>query len=291
MTAGIFLLSAVIIWGWTFVATKISLNYLSPLSVMGLRLFIGLPVMYAIILARGIKFDFRGHRKALFLGALIITVHFIIQVIGIKYTSATNTGWLIAAIPLITAVLARLILKERIGRNVILGIVIATVGILLLISRGKLLNFGRLSSIGDWLVLGSAHTWALYTITTRDLVRTCNPLTVTFTMLLAPAMVAVMAMPFVADWHAIAHLPLEAVLSLLFLGILGTAIAHWFWQEGVSSLGAAKAGIYLYLEPLATTALAIPYLREPFGIYTAFGGALVLSRVALAQRKVRLKLI
>jgi drug/metabolite transporter (DMT)-like permease len=289
MIAGIFLLSAVIIWGWTFVATKISLQYLSPISVMGLRLFIGLPVMYAIILARGIKFNFRGHRNALILGALIITAHFLIQINGIKYTSATNTGWLIAAIPLVTAVLAWLILREHIGRNIIVGIIIATVGMLLLISKGKLLDFGWLSSIGDWLVLGSAHTWALYTIATRDLSRACNPITVIFSMLLAPTVVAFVAMPFNANWDAITHLPIDAILSLLFLGILGTAIAHWFWQEGVSRLGAAKAGIYLYLEPLAATALAVPYLHEPFGIYTAIGGVLVLTGVVLAQRKVSLK--
>ena len=291
MTAGIFLLSAVIIWGWTFVATKICLQYLSPLSVMGLRLFIGLPVMFAIILARGIKFNFRGHRKALILGALIIAAHFLIQVNGIKYTSATNTGWLIAAIPLVTAVLAWLILKEHIGRNIIIGIIIATIGILLLISKGKLLDFGWLSSVGDWLVLGSAHTWALYTIATRDLARTCNPIMITFSMLLAPTIVALVAMPFTANWNVITNLPIDAILSLLFLGILGTAIAHWFWQEGVSRLGAARAGIYLYLEPLATTALAVPYLHEPFGIYTVIGGLLVLTGVALAQRNARLKSI
>jgi len=289
MTAAFLLTITVIFWGMTFVATKLCLGYLAPIEVMGLRLFIGLPVMFIIILARGLKFDFKGHRTGLALGAIILTAHFLIQIVGIQYTSATNTGWLIAAIPLVTAVLAFLILKERIGRNVIAGIVIATVGILLLISKGRLFDFGWLSSIGDWLVLGSAHTWALYTIATRDLSRACNPLTVTFTMLLAPALVALVVMLPTSQWSSFSNLPITAMAALLFLGVLGTAIAHWFWQEGVARIGAAKAGIFLYLEPLATTAIAVPYLHESFGMYSAIGGFLVLLGVGLAQRKIRMK--
>ena len=289
MTAVVLLILTVICWGWTFVATKICLGYLSPVEVMGLRLLIGLPVMLVIILARGIKFDFKRHGKALGLGAGILTVHFLIQVTGIKYTSATNTGWIIASIPLVTAVLAYVILKERIGRNVIIGIMIATIGILLLISKGHIFNFQWLTSIGDWLILGSAFTWAFYTVATRDLVRACNPLTATFMMLLAPAIIGLVLMIFLSDWQKFLHLPLDAFLSLLFLGILGTSLAHWFWQVGVARLGAAKAGIFLYLEPMATTALAVPYLHESFGFYTAIGGLLVLTGVSLAQRRTRLK--
>jgi len=287
MAAAILLIITVVIWGMTFVATKICLGYLAPIEVMGLRLFIGLPVMLIIILARGLSFNFKGQRTGLALGSIILTAHFIIQIVGIKYTSATNTGWLIAAIPLVTAVLAYLILKERIGRNVVVGIAVATVGILLLISKGRLFDFGWLSSIGDWLVLGSAHTWALYTITTRDLSRAYNPLTVSFTLLLAPAIVALVIMLPTSQWSSFSSLPTIAIAALLFLGILGTAIAHWFWQEGVARLGAAKAGIFLYLEPITTTVVAVPYLHEAFGVYTAIGGVMVLMGVGLAQIKMK----
>ena len=77
------------------------------------------------------------------------------------------------------------------------------------------------------------------------------------------------------------------MVALLALSFLGTALAHWFWQEGVARVGATEAGIFLYLEPIATTALAVPYLGEPFGIYTAFGGALILLGVWWAQRRNR----
>ena len=64
----------------------------------------------------------------------------------------------------------------------------------------------------------------------------------------------------------------------------GLALGQWFWLEGVAGLGAARAGLYLYLEPLATLALAVPLLGEPFGLSGALGGGLVLTGVYVGQR-------
>lgn len=281
------LLSTVIIWGWTFVATKICLNYMNPFELLGFRLIIAMPILLAIIISRRISLRFAGSRKRLILGSAIITAHFLIQITGIKHTSATNTGWIIALTPLVMAVLAFLILKERLGRNSIYGIIAATVGIVLLVSKGKLAGLGWLSSYGDWLVLGSAHTWALYTIATRDLSRAHNPLAVTFAVL-APALVLTLAvMITTSDWSKFGSLPTDAVVAILFLGICGTALGQWFWQAGMAKVGAAEAGIFLYLEPVATTTLAVPYLHESFGLFTALGGVLVIFGVWMAQRRGR----
>jgi drug/metabolite transporter (DMT)-like permease len=283
--ASVYLLVCTIIWGWTFVATRVCLQYLSPVELLGLRFLIGLPLLLVIVLARRVRFEFTSReRRAILLGSAIITVHFLIQITGLKYTTATNTGWIMAVIPLVMAVLAFLILKERLGRRAIIGIAVATAGILLLMSRGKFGSFDWLRSFGDWLVLASAHTWALYTIVIRDVTRSRNPLAVTVAVLAPSAAVVLGYMLVRSDWSRFVHMPLDGIVALLFLGLLGLAVGHWFWQEGVARVGAARAGIYLYLEPVATTALAVPYLGEEFGPWTALGGLLVLAGVYLAER-------
>jgi drug/metabolite transporter (DMT)-like permease len=269
----------------------VALQYVTPVELLGLRFLIGLPLLLVITLVKRLRFDFSpGDRKGVLFGAALITAHFLIQITGIKYTSATNTGWIISVTPLVMAVLAFFILKERLSRNALVGIAVATVGILLLVSRGDVGNFGWLSSVGDWLVLASAHTWALYTIAIRDVSRKRHPLEVTFGVLLPSAVVILAYMAFTSDWSRFLEIPLDGVLALLFLGLLGLAIAHWFWQEGVAKIGAARAGIFLYLEPLSTTALAVPWLGEHFGLYTAIGGLMVLGGVFLAQRKPRVRI-
>jgi drug/metabolite transporter (DMT)-like permease len=282
------LLITVVVWGWTFVATKICLDYMTPVELLGLRLAMALPILFVIVRIKKRRFDFTPRLlRQLAVAALILTTHFLIQITGLKYTSATNTGWIISVTPLITAVLAFVFLKERIGPRHIAGIALATIGILLLVSRGDLTSIDWLDSVGDWLVLGSAHTWAIYTVVTRDLSRARAPLAVTVGVLLPGAIILLGYMLFTSDWSKFLMLPPRGVLALLFLGIVGMGLAHWFWQEGVAALGAAKAGIFLYLEPLATTALAVPLLGDDFGPFTAIGGALVLLGVFIAEKRKR----
>jgi drug/metabolite transporter (DMT)-like permease len=282
--ANMLLLLTVIIWGWSFVATKICLSYLSPIETIVLRLLIGLPMLFTLIKLKRVKLDLDYRNRSLSIAAVIITAHFLIQANGLKYTTATNTGWIIALIPLIVAVLAFIFLKEHIGRKLIGGIVIASIGVLLLISKGHPGNFGWLRSTGDWLILASAHTWAIYTIITRDLSRSRDPLGLTFAILLPAAILILSIMFYTSNWSKFLQLPFKIIVAIIFLGVLATALAHWFWQLGVSRLGAARAGVFLYLEPVATTALAVPYLHESYGLLTAIGGFLVLFGVWYARR-------
>lgn len=285
MLARIYLLIAVVIWGWTFVATRICLAYLSPALLLAARYAIALPVLALILFARRTPLDFkRRDIPWILLGSTLFVAHFLIQKWGLVFTSATNTAWLVSVSPLAMALLAFLLLRERIGPRTVGGIAVAAVGVLLLISNGRWTEFGWLSSIGDWLALASAFTWALYTIATRNLSRTYAPMFL-MVLILVPATLGMTAYTAAtADLSTLTHLPTRPLWALLFLGIAGMAIANWFWLEGVSRIGAARAGVYLYLEPLSTTALAVPYLGEAFGVVAAVGALLVLSGVALAVR-------
>lgn len=282
------LLAAVVIWGWTFVATRICLQALTPAEVLTFRLWLAIPVLALIAVTHRKRLSVsRREFRPVLIGSALLTAHFLIQITGLKTTSATNTGWIIAAIPLVMALLSFLILGERLGRRELAGIAIATLGIVLLVSRGRLADLDWLKSTGDWLILASCHTWALFTIATRNLTRSRDPMAVTFLVLLPSAVVMTGWTVLRSDMSRFSHLPVQVLVSILFLGVLGTAAAHFFWQRGVAALGASRAGIYLYLEPLATTALAVPYLHEPFGPFTAIGGGLVLLGVWWAFRRRR----
>ena len=288
MLARLLLFLCVVIWGSTFVATKIMLDYVSPAELLGLRMIIGIPVLALVVLVKRIKlqFEFREHMNLL-AGSAVITAHFLIQITGLKYTTATNTGWIISVTPLALAVLSFLILKERISRNVVAGIIIATGGVMFLVSRGDFSHIGWLKSIGDWLILVSAHTWAIYTIIVRDISRKRNPVAVTFAILLPTGVLMTGYLLVFFDWGVLATLSARAWAALMLLGVFGTALAHWWWQEGVAELGAARAGIFLYLEPLTATTLGVALLNEQFGLFTAIGAAAVLGGILIAERRSR----
>ena len=266
-------------------ATKVLLDEVGPLQVLGLRLAIGLPVLAGLMLFNRVRFRVaRQDVWPLAAGGAILTAHFLIQIAGLTMTTATNTAWIIAVTPLALAVLSFVFLHERLGRGGIAGIAIATAGILLLVSRGRLADLQWLRSTGDWLALTSAFTWAAYTVVTRTLVRRCHPLIVSFGVFLIAAVIIVVPFAATTDVSAVLALSMPAVASLLFLAIGGLVIGNWCWQIGVARLGATRAGLYLYLEPLSTLALAIPLLGETFGLAAAAGAGLVLLGVYLGQR-------
>ena len=275
----------VIVWGSTFVATKICLGYLSPSEILALRLLLAMPVLAGLIVIQKIRLQFSpSEKRRLLIGSGVFTLHFLIQITGMQYTSATNTGWIISVTPLILVVLSHFVLKERIRINDVAGVIVATLGIFLLMSRGDFTSLGWLASPGDWLVLVSAHTWAVYTIVGRDLSRLHNPIGVAFAFLLPATIVMTTYVGFTSDWSKFIHLPVEPLVALLFLGIVAMGIANWWWQKGVASIGAAKAGTFLYIEPLATTLLAVPILHEAVNVFTFAGGFMVLCGVYWAQR-------
>lgn len=285
MRAGvIMLLSAVVIWGWTFVASKILLKYCSPPQIMGLRLVQAVFCLLALAFAGRVPLKVAaGAWPRLAIGALILPVHLLVQIIGLKYTTATNTGWILAVSPLVIVILSGLLAREALGWRVWTGVAGASIGLLLLVSRGDFaaLSFG--GHFGDWLVLFTAFTWAAYTLVTRGLPAGQHPL-VTSLCVMSPMtlgfliyLLAARPRPDYAAW------PPEAWLACLFLGVLGMGLAHWFWQEGVQRVGAARAGMFLYLEPLATLALAVAVLDEKLGWYTWVGGGLIIAAVLLAE--------
>jgi drug/metabolite transporter (DMT)-like permease len=288
MLPHVLLFSAVTLWGWTFVFTKMLVAELGPVEIFALRLAIGLPFVGGVLLVRRVPVRLtRADLLPLLLGSVVFTLHVLVQIEGLETTTATNTGWIIAVSPLALAVLSFVFLGERIDRAGVAGIAIATTGVVLLVSRGRLADLAWLRSTGDWLVLVSAHTWAIYTVLTRNLVQRRDPLAVTFAVLVVASALTAVLVVTSADLSRVGSLSPRGIAAVLYLGIPGLALGQWFWQEGVARLGATRAGVYLYLEPLATLALAVPLLEESFGPIAMLGGTLVLGGVYVAQRKRR----
>ena len=267
------LLAAMAFWGWSFVATKVLLEYLSPAQVVGSRLLLGVPPMLLILRWRGgaglasvgqVWLPATARARIAVCG-IVVALHFGIQSTALQYTTATNTGWLIAVTPLAIALLSVGFLKERLGWAQIVGIAVATVGVMVLVSRGHLSDLARLTNVGDWLVLASTFNWAVYTVLARTLSKRHSSFAISTWVLSVAAFMTLVYLAFVGGWGAFVELPPEAYGALLFLSIFALSVAFWLWQRGVDALGASRAGFFLYLEPLFTTALAVPYLGEHFG--------------------------
>ena len=218
------LLASVVIWGSTFVAMRIALAQVTPLELVGLRFGIGLPVLAVVLRAKRIPLGFdrrtsRRSRRAR--RSSSSTSSSSRSRSRSRGSTATNTGWIISFSPLGIALLSWLFLGERLSAGQLGGIALATFGVLLLVSKGDVENLAWLESRGDWLIFGTAFTWALYTIVTRDLSRRRSPLAVTFIVFLPLCLVALGTTAARSDLPHFLHLSPSVVASIVFLGVLG----------------------------------------------------------------------
>ncbi len=100
------LLVAVVIWGWTFVATKVCLEYMGPVQLVASRFLLAFPLIALVARWKGIRWRGVGQRRPLAIGAAVFSGHYLLQTSALQFTSATNTGWIIAVAPRAIAVLA-----------------------------------------------------------------------------------------------------------------------------------------------------------------------------------------
>lgn len=280
------ILLAVIFWGTSFVATKTLLYELKPVTIIILRLILASLLLSAIAIftKRSFAVNLKNHLWILFL-ALVAVFHLWIQVTGLQYTTASNTGWIIGTAPIFMAILGLIFYKERISIFQIAGILIAIAGLLLLIGKGNIFNIGLIQNKGDLLVLGSAFTWGVYSMINKKISLTYSPL---MTILYLFIMMVLIIIPFnlnstVID--SVINLSLTGWISILFLGIFCSGIAYVIWAQALRDMESAKVGAFLYFEPLVTVIAASFFLHEEIFLMTILGGVLITTGVFIVNKE------
>ena len=280
------ILLAIIFWGTSFVATKTVLNEIKPVTIIILRLILASILLTIIALSTKRKFsiNFKSH-SWIFILALVAVFHLWIQVTGLQYTTAANTGWIIGTAPVFMAILGFVFYKEKITLLQFLGILVAVAGLLLLIGKGDITNIGLIENQGDLLVLGSAFTWGVYSMVNKKISLSYSPL---MTILYLFLMMAVIIIPFNLNTetiNSVINLSLISWMWILFLGIFCSGVAYVIWAQALRDMESAKVGAFLYFEPLVTVIAAWFFLREDITLLMIFSGLLITAGVFIVNKE------
>lgn len=284
-------LLAIIFWGFSFIATKLALREVHPFTLLTLRFGIGGLLLLLVQLQRHSgflkTFSSKDWVSIIFLAIVGISGHTLLQAYGLLYTSATNTGWIVAIMPIFITIAARLFLGERITGRRMIGILVGFCGIFLVISKGvfslSIFRFG--STFGDILALISAITWTAFTVGGKGFLSRFSPLAA-----ITPVMIVgcLITLPFTWlkwEWDILFRLSLTGWTGILFLGVFCSGLAYLFWYSALDKNDSGVVGIYLYLEPLVTLIGAYFLLKEEIQWITLWGGGMILLGVYLAARK------
>lgn len=278
-------LIAVIFWGASFIATKFLLGELTPETIISLRLILAIILLtsIAIIQKRDFSLNIKSHIYILLL-SVIAVFHLWIQVTGLKYTTASNTGWIIGTAPIFIALLGLIFFKERLGIKKISGIIIAIFGLLLLVGKGNPTNIDFIKNMGDFLVLLSSFTWGIYSIINKKISLSYSPF---MTILYLFLMMAIIIIPFtINDSTVKSVINLSAVgwISILFLGFLCSGVSYVIWAYSLREMESAKVGAYLYFEPFITVFTAWIFLKEEITLLMILSGLIITAGVLLVNK-------
>ena len=279
---------AVTLWGVSFVATKAALVELSPVTLVFTRFALGTALLVILTVLRGgTAIPPRDAWPSLAgMGFVGIFVHQMLQAHGLTLTTAVHTGWLIGLIPIWSALLARMFLRERFGAVKSAGLALGFLGALLVVTRGTLSAgvLGLPTTRGDGLILASTLNWAIYTVLGHDTIRRLGALrAMAGTMLFGWALLV----PFFLAERGWAEYPAVSAptwAAVAFLGLACSGVAYVLWYQALRRLETSRVASFLYFEPLVTVTTAFLVLDETVTVSTAAGGLLVLAGVALVQR-------
>lgn len=280
---------AVLVWGASFIATKIALRDVQPVTIVWLRFGMGVAILGGVVSARRQMARVPARELADFalLGFLGVAFHQWLQSNGLVTAQASTTAWIVATTPIFMALLSWLLLHERLGWGRLIGIGLATAGVLLVVTRGDLsaLASGHVGAPGDLLVLISAPNWAIFSVLSRRGLRSHPAARMMFYVMAIGWLIVSLSFFTGPGLNDVNRLTPGGWLGVAFLGIFCSGVAYIFWYDALQNAPASQVGAFLYLEPLVTVVVAAMALAEPIGLATVLGGAAILFGVWLVNSR------
>jgi drug/metabolite transporter (DMT)-like permease len=280
-------LFAVIVWGASFIATKVALRDTSPIAIVWLRFLIGVLILGLVVALRK-QFTLPEKKEwgyFALLGFLGITLHQWLQSNALQTSEAGTTAWIVSTTPIFMAVLGWFLLKERLGWTKNLGILLAFFGVLVVVSKGDLgsISIGEFGAPGDGLVLISAVNWAVFSALSRRGLKSHSASLMMFYLMLFGWVFTSFLFLTTSSMRDISSITLNGWMALGFLGVFCSGLAYIAWYDALKALTTAETGAFLYLEPLVAVGVAFFILGEPIVPASLIGGAIILFGVWLVN--------
>ena len=279
---------AVVVWGASFIATKVVLNDISPIAVVWLRFSMGV-IILGITSALRKQFSLPSKSEWAYfalLGFLGITFHQWLQSNGLQTSEAGTTAWIVSTTPVFMALLGWLVLKEGLNWLKIFGILLAFIGVLLVVYKGNFASFsiGTFGAPGDVLILVSAVNWAVFSVLSRRGLKS-HPASLMMFYVMAFGWVFTSILFFTETRiDEFAQLTFNGWAGMLFLGIFCSGLAYIAWYDALQALSSAQTGVFLYIEPLVAVVVAFLVLGEAVTLASLVGGGVILLGVWLVNR-------
>ncbi len=283
-------LLAAIVWGGMYVVSKWGFSEIPPLTLAFLRIVIGAAILYVGVRALTPPRSFsRQEWRQFGILAVWLTVALTTQFVGTDLTNASQGSLLTVLTPVFMVILGVVALSEQLTVGKTVGMGLAALGTLVvLIGRYDLstLTDGSLAGVG--LLLVSAFSFAAFSAFGKPLIDRYSALeTATYaTVLSVPLFGVLVPVELYLSPAAFSSISvtLPVVGAVLYLGVLSTAMAWYWWYKGMEYADASTVAVYFFAQPVVGIALGAALLGESIGAGMVGGGLLLGFGVFLVDR-------
>ena len=281
----------VLIWGTTFVSSKVLLNSgLLPADIFFVRFIIAYSCLLCLSHKRLFANSIADELTLAGLGIMGGSLYFLTENMALLHSTSSNVSILVSTTPLVTAMLLAIFDKsERLNSRQICGSVLAFIGVVLVVLNGQLVL--HLNPLGDALALGASFTWGFYSLFMRRIMGRYSADFITRKVFFYGL---VTIMPYFALVH-----PLDIDLltsgsmtiwgNLFFLGFVASTGGYLLWNWVMRKLGAVKSTNFIYLQSLVSMVAGHVILGERITIMAIAGAVILIIGMILAVRKKRSK--
>lgn len=279
------------IWGGTFVAGRYLSGAIDPLLAASLRFLLASVALLLFMAFARIPLarpNLEQLGRLALLGFFGIFFYNLCFFYGLQYIGASRASLIVALNPAVIGLTSWLLFKERLGLGKALGIGLCLAGAaVVIINRDPLGLQGATNAWrGDLLIAGCVAGWGLYSLGARALNQRLGPLqTVTWSVLLGTLMLTLITLlSGRLTLVALSAIHLPQLYSLLYLGVLGSALAYIGYYDGIRRIGATRSGVFIALNPLTAVICGAVLLDEPFTLPMLMGGAMILAGIYLCNK-------
>ncbi|MCM0647878.1 DMT family transporter [Clostridium swellfunianum] len=279
-------IGAATIFGLSFLFSKMALNSAGIFELLSFRFLIAFLIMSSLIVLKLIKVDYTGKNlKGLFLlGLMEPIIYFIFETYGIKYSSSSIAGLMIALIPIGVVILSAYFLKEKPSAVQLIFIIMSVLGVALIGVMGSSSSTGG-NLFGIILLLGAVMSAAFFTIISRKLSSDFTPMELTYSMMFLGAVFfnAISIINHISTGSLLSYFaPLKNanfLISIGYLGILSSIVAYFLINFTLSKLEASKSAVVSNLATIVSIIAGVVILKEPFYYYHIVGSILIIVGV------------
>ncbi len=269
------------LWGTSFPAIKVGLQYIDAYTFVFLRFLMASFTMLTIcLLTKNFSLKFSKKRLILALG-ITNGIAYLLQYVGMVYVSASASSLLVNLSVVWVALLSPLVFREQLGLKKVLGVIVSLLGVIFMTTNLDLASLPQGELLSDLIVITAGVLWAIFIVYNKPLANMGNVIQGATWLLIFTLLPLLAIAPFRAQ--VLTSLPLDAWLAILYTAIFCWVIPYYLMLKGLKHISPVTSAVALLTEIVVAVTISTIFLGETFTLISGIGAILIIVAILLVS--------